>query len=71
LKNNNNIYDVKISKLMLLTQIIYNCVENILFGRISKLTFAPHYEKERNWDSSIHIVVYDDNFSPCLPSVVD
>jgi len=62
---------VKITKLMLLTQIIYNCVENILFGRISKFTFAPHYEKKRNWDSSIHIVVYDDNFSLCLPSVVD
>jgi hypothetical protein len=31
----------------------------------------PHYEKERNWDSSIHTVVYDDNFSPCLPTVVD
>jgi hypothetical protein len=56
---------------MLLTQIIYNFVENIFFGRISKLTFAPHYEKERNWDSSIHTVVYDDNFTPCLPSVVD
>jgi hypothetical protein len=32
---------------MLLTQIIYECVENIFFGRISKLNFAPHYEKER------------------------
>jgi hypothetical protein len=56
---------------MLLTQIIYNCVENIFFGRISKFTFAPHYKKERNWDSSIHMVVYDDNFCPCLPSVFD
>jgi hypothetical protein len=56
---------------MLLTLIIYNLVENIFFGRILKLTFAPHYEKERNWDSSIHMVVYDDNFNPCLPSVVD
>jgi hypothetical protein len=69
LKNNIGIYDVEITKLMLLTQIIYNCVENIL--KISKLTFAPHYEKERNWDSSIHVVVYDDNFSPCLPSAFD
>jgi hypothetical protein len=56
---------------MLLTQIIYNRVENIFFGRISKFTFAPHYEKEINWDSSIYMVVYDDNFSPCLLSVVD
>jgi hypothetical protein len=62
---------VKIIKLMLLTQIIYNCVENIYFGRISKFTFALHFEKERNWDSSIHMVVYDDNFSPCVPSVFD
>ncbi len=47
LKNNIGIYDVQIIKLMLLIQIIYNFVENILFGRISKLTFAPLWKRKK------------------------